>query len=164
MDPLKTRRDTLLHDLFVIHRIPNVNVGFKRDMRYCRIEIEDVRRTRGVDSVQMGIEALYKGRLARAGHPDRDDDSGLSRLGTGGTRGGAHRKSNVRLVVENVAAWQISQWWSRRNPRARRIARPVAGYPITIIGKQPYKVHFLKYQYKLASELGWTGTRCQCNN
>lgn len=69
-------------------------------MGYCGIKIEDVGWPRGDDGVQMGIEALYKGRLARARHPDRDDDTGLSQLGTGSTgtrtRGGAHH------VVVNV--------------------------------------------------------------
>lgn len=80
--PSEGNSDTLLHDLFVIHRIADVNVGFKRDIGHCGIEIEDVGRPRGVDGVQMGIDALYKGRLACARHPNRDDDTGLSRLGT----------------------------------------------------------------------------------
>lgn len=90
-------------------------------MGHRRIEIEDVGRPRGVDGVQMGIEALYKGRLARARHSDRDDDTGLPRLGT---RRGAHRKGNMRLECRLGAVWQISQWGSRRNLHARRTTRP----------------------------------------
>lgn len=51
MIPQRKQRDTLLHDLFVIHRIANVDVGLEWDVGHCGIEIEDVGWSRGVHSV-----------------------------------------------------------------------------------------------------------------
>lgn len=36
----------LLHDLMVVYRVPDVDVGLKGDIRYGGVEVEDIRRSR----------------------------------------------------------------------------------------------------------------------
>jgi hypothetical protein len=35
----------LPHDLMVVYRVSDVNVGFVRDVRYGRVQVDDIRRS-----------------------------------------------------------------------------------------------------------------------
>lgn len=52
----------LLHDLFVIHRVPNINVGFIWHMCHGRVQVEDVWRR--VLAVEVRVETLHQGRFS----------------------------------------------------------------------------------------------------
>ncbi|KAI9567171.1 hypothetical protein HD554DRAFT_2039847 [Boletus coccyginus] len=77
-------------------------------------KIEGVGRTRGVDGVKMGIEAVQ-----RSTRPHLPYD----KL-TVGSLGWELQELVTAIVVVTVAVWQTLQWPRRRNLRARRIARP----------------------------------------
>jgi hypothetical protein len=48
----------LLHDLFVVHRVPDINVGFVWHMRHSRIQVENVWRR--ILAVEVRIETLHQ--------------------------------------------------------------------------------------------------------
>ena len=61
----------LLHYFLVIYRISNIDVRLEGDVGYSGIEVQDVWRRRL--GVQVRIDALDEGRLARACHSNGDD-------------------------------------------------------------------------------------------
>ncbi len=50
----------LLHDLMVVYRVSDVDVGLVRNVRYCGVEVEDIRGSGGRQAMQIGIQSLYK--------------------------------------------------------------------------------------------------------
>ncbi len=63
----------LLHDLVVVYRVSDVNVGLVRDVRYRGVEVEDIRGSGRCQGVQMGIQPVHESRFARASHSNGDD-------------------------------------------------------------------------------------------
>ena len=88
----------LFHDLVVVDRVSNVDVGSEGKMSNRRVEIEDVRRL--LLLVEVRVDPLHERRLPTAGHPDDDDGYG----GVVPWRSGS-RKGRVGLALALGARW-----------------------------------------------------------
>jgi hypothetical protein len=99
--PLLTHLDcmhSLLHDLVVVDRVANVDVGSEGKMSNGGVEIEDVGRL--LLRVEVRVDALHERRLAAACHTDYDDGYG----GVIPWKSGS-RKGGVCLALALGARW-----------------------------------------------------------
>ena len=58
------RLDVLLHNFFVVHRVPNVNVALEREVLDRGVKVDNIRRL--LLGMEMRVETLHEGCLPRA--------------------------------------------------------------------------------------------------